>query len=65
MLKKIAHFIEQHKLLSKDKKYIVALSGGADSVCLLLVLRRLGQFLRHFSQDKHRDGGTRTALFLF
>lgn len=42
MLKKIAHFIEQHKLLSKDKKYIVALSGGADSVCLLLVLRRLG-----------------------
>ena len=42
MLKKIAHFIEQHKLLSKDKKYIVALSGGADSVCLLLVLQRLG-----------------------
>lgn len=42
MLKKIAHFIEHHKLLSKDKKYIVALSGGADSVCLLLVLRRLG-----------------------
>lgn len=42
MLKKIAHFIEHHKLLCKDKKYIVALSGGADSVCLLLVLRRLG-----------------------
>ncbi len=42
MLKKIAHFIEQHKLLSKDKKYIVALSGGADSVCLLLVLQHLG-----------------------
>ena len=42
MLKIIAHFIEQHKLLSKGKKYIVALSGGADSVCLLLVLRRLG-----------------------
>lgn len=42
MLKKIAHFIEQHKLLSKGKKYIVALSGGADSVCLLLVLQRLG-----------------------
>lgn len=42
MLKKIAHFIEQHKLLSKGKKYIVALSGGADSVCLMLVLQRLG-----------------------
>lgn len=42
MLKKIAHFIAQQKLLEKDKKYIVALSGGADSVCLLLVLQKLG-----------------------
>lgn len=42
MLKKIAHFIAQQKLLEKDKKYIVALSGGADSVCLLLVLKELG-----------------------
>ena len=42
MLKKIAHFIAQQKLLEKDKKYIVAISGGADSVCLLLVLKKLG-----------------------
>ena len=42
MLKKIAHFIAQQKLLEKDKKYIVALSGGTDSVCLLLVLQKLG-----------------------
>lgn len=38
----IADFIHQHSLLRKDGKYIVALSGGADSVALLLVLQQLG-----------------------
>lgn len=42
MLEKIAHFIDRYHLLDKGKKYIVALSGGADSVCLLLVLKNLG-----------------------
>ncbi|MBQ2333456.1 MAG: hypothetical protein II380_05840, partial [Prevotella sp.] len=28
-------------MLSHDGKYLVALSGGADSVCLLLVLKEL------------------------
>lgn len=42
MLEKIARFIEQNQLLDKEKKYIVALSGGADSVCLLLILKKLG-----------------------
>ena len=35
------NIIQQH-LLEKDKKYLVALSGGADSVALLLVLYELG-----------------------
>ena len=39
---KIAHFIDTHQLMSLDKKYLVALSGGADSVALLLVLKQLG-----------------------
>lgn len=39
---KIAHFIERHALLERGKRYLVALSGGADSVCLLLILQRLG-----------------------
>lgn len=39
---KISDFIERHRLLAHDKRYLVALSGGADSVCLLLVLRKLG-----------------------
>ena len=34
--------ITQQHLLEKDKKYLVALSGGADSVALLLVLHELG-----------------------
>ena len=42
MLKKIAHFISSNNLLVKEKKYLIALSGGADSVCLLLVLDKLG-----------------------
>ena len=39
---KIARFIVQNQLLDADGRYLVGLSGGADSVCLLLVLRHLG-----------------------
>lgn len=41
-LKKISDFIKDRQLLSKDGKYIVALSGGADSVTLALALCELG-----------------------
>lgn len=42
MLNKIAHFIEREHLLKPGGRVIVAVSGGADSICLLLVLRQLG-----------------------
>ena len=42
MLNKVADFIAKHQLLSHDGLHIVALSGGADSVALLHVLRALG-----------------------
>ena len=42
MTGRVATFIEQHALLSHDNLYIVAVSGGADSVALLRVLLRLG-----------------------
>ena len=41
-LQKIAEYIDCHQLLKADGKYLVALSGGADSVSLLLVLHSLG-----------------------
>lgn len=39
---KAEKFIESENLMKKGSKYIVALSGGADSVCLLLCLKDLG-----------------------
>lgn len=38
----VERFIAKNGLLKKDGKYIVALSGGADSVALLLILKKLG-----------------------
>lgn len=38
--KKISDFIERNNLLDKHKKYLVALSGGADSVALLMLLKQ-------------------------
>jgi len=39
---KVADFIAKHQLLSHDGLHVVALSGGADSVALLRILRDLG-----------------------
>ncbi|MBR1449473.1 MAG: tRNA lysidine(34) synthetase TilS [Prevotella sp.] len=38
----IREYINRHELLTADGRYLVALSGGADSVCLLRVLLLLG-----------------------
>ena len=42
MWNKIRQYIESNNLLNKQVKHLVALSGGADSVCLMLVLQKLG-----------------------
>lgn len=42
MLNRVAKNIADNNLLDKGNKYIVALSGGADSVALLLSLKQLG-----------------------
>lgn len=40
--KQVQRGIDQHKLLNREDKVLVALSGGKDSLALLLVLSRLG-----------------------
>lgn len=42
MWSKICTYIEKYKLLDSSDLYLVALSGGADSVTLLLLLREMG-----------------------
>lgn len=42
MLNKVKDYIKHHKLLDNNKLYLVALSGGADSVALLLLLDEMG-----------------------
>lgn len=39
---KVEKYIEKHQLMEKESPVLVALSGGADSVALLLVLHNLG-----------------------
>ena len=42
IVQKVREFVEGQRLLSGNGLYLVAVSGGADSVCLLLVMQKLG-----------------------
>ena len=42
MWSKVERYIERYKLLNTNELYLVALSGGADSVALLLLLKNAG-----------------------
>lgn len=41
MLHKIRAYVQQNNMLTDCRKVVVALSGGADSVCLLMVMKEL------------------------
>lgn len=52
----VAEYINRHHLLDKQGIHLVALSGGADSVALLLVLRDLGYDLHATHCNFHLRG---------
>lgn len=56
IIDKVSKFITLHHLLKTDGKYLVALSGGADSVSLLLILHRLGFFIEAVHCNFHLRG---------
>lgn len=56
MRKIVEKYIEEQKLLQKDGLYIVALSGGADSVALLLVMNELGYHVEAAHCNFHLRG---------
>lgn len=53
---KVENYIEKHQLLEKERPVIVALSGGADSVALLLVLHNLGYRCKAMHCNFHLRG---------
>jgi tRNA(Ile)-lysidine synthase len=56
MLSKVKDCIKKHKLLSLSNLYIVALSGGADSVALLLLLDEMGYKVHALHCNFHLRG---------
>jgi len=56
ILNTVKHYISQHRLLSEDGLWLVALSGGADSVALLLMLKQLGFVVEAIHCNFHLRG---------
>ena len=52
----VKDFISSHRLLNAEALHLVALSGGADSVCLLLMLQRLGYKVEAMHCNFHLRG---------
>ncbi len=56
MKNRVSEFIAQHRLLDASALHLVALSGGADSVCLLLLLLKMGYRLEAAHCNFHLRG---------
>lgn len=66
MLNRIARFIEDNRLLDRGKRHLVAVSGGADSVFLLLALHHLGYKVEavHCNFNLREEESTRDERFV-
>ncbi len=61
---RVLHFISEHRWFSKRKRWLVAVSGGPDSVCLLHILVRLQDELNlqlHVAHLNHQLRGADSA----
>lgn len=56
MLNKVREYISHHNLLDRNALHLVALSGGADSVCLLRMMQQLGYKLHAAHCNFHLRG---------
>ena len=56
MLNKVSEFISREQLLTREGLHLVALSGGADSVALLRILRDLGYHIEAAHCNFHLRG---------
>ncbi len=65
MLQKVSKTIQSHSMLKDGERVCVALSGGADSVCLALALKNLGYdvFCVHVNHNLRGDESKRDEAF--
>ncbi|MDR0919321.1 MAG: tRNA lysidine(34) synthetase TilS [Oscillospiraceae bacterium] len=65
MIKKIIRIIEKYDLANKSQKITIALSGGADSTALLLVMKELGYNINavHINHGIRGDEAKRDEIF--
>ena len=65
MLNKIQQTIKDHSMLIEGERVLVALSGGADSVCLALALKELGYdvFCVHVNHHLRGEESDRDEAF--
>lgn len=63
MLQKVINFIEKHHMLEENDQVVVGVSGGADSVCLLMLLHEFRKimpitlFVVHINHKIRKEAG--------